>query len=111
MSRRFLTLIISLGWLLAACQGAAVTEVVDTPPAATLQPTPSATVQADPTDTPLPQTRSAATPSVQAQCTVVSRQPTPGPTEKSLFPPVSASDWVEGPDTAAITIIEYSDFQ
>jgi hypothetical protein len=88
-----------------------VTEAVDTPPPATIKPTPSATAQIDPTDTPLPQARSATTPSVQAHCTVVSRQPTPGPTEKSLFPPVSASDWVEGPDTAAITIIEYSDFQ
>lgn len=111
MLRRFLTLIIPLSWLLAACQGAAVTEAVDTPPAATVQPTPSATAQATPTNAPSPQARSAATPSVQAQCTVVSRQPTPGPTEKSLFPPVSASDWVEGPDAAAITIIEYSDFQ
>jgi protein-disulfide isomerase len=111
MLRRFLTLIIPLSWLLAACQGAAVTEALDTPATATLEPTPSATAQADPTGTPLPQTRSAATPSVQAECSVVSRQPTPGPTEKSLFPPVSASDWVEGPDTAAITIIEYSDFQ
>lgn len=111
MLRRFLTVIIPLGWLLAACQGAPVTEAPDTPLAATPQPTPSATVRRIPTATPSTQARSAATPSAQAQCTAVSRQPTPGPTEKSLFPPASASDWVEGPDTAAVTIIEYSDFQ
>jgi cyclophilin family peptidyl-prolyl cis-trans isomerase/protein-disulfide isomerase len=36
------------------------------------------------------------------------------PTEaayKELVPPVSESDWVEGPDTAPVTIIEYVDFQ
>lgn len=46
-----------------------------------------------------------------ANCTVVSRQPTPGPTEQSLFPPVGSADWVEGAENAAVTIIEYSDFQ
>jgi len=35
----------------------------------------------------------------------------PGPTEESLFDPVSESDWVRGPDSAMVTIIEYSDFQ
>lgn len=46
-----------------------------------------------------------------AKCTVETRDPTPGPTEQSIFAPVSASDWVSGPDTAAVTIIDYSDFQ
>jgi protein-disulfide isomerase len=44
-------------------------------------------------------------------CTVVTQKPTPGPTAESLIPPVSASDWVKGPDNAKVTIIEYSDFQ
>ena len=44
-------------------------------------------------------------------CTVVSPQPTAGPTEQSLFPAVSDSDWVQGPATAYVTIIEYGDFQ
>ena len=44
-------------------------------------------------------------------CTVVARQPTPGPTQTSLFPPVTEADHVKGPDTAGVTIIEYSDFQ
>jgi len=44
-------------------------------------------------------------------CTVVARRPTPGPTQESIFPPVGSEDWVRGPDTARVTIIEYSDFQ
>lgn len=49
--------------------------------------------------------------SAVANCTVISRNPTPGPTEQSLFPPPGDADWVVGPDTAAMTIYEYSDFQ
>ncbi len=44
-------------------------------------------------------------------CTVNSPAPTPGPTERSIFPPVTEADWVIGPETAAVTVIEYSDFQ
>ena len=49
--------------------------------------------------------------SFEVNCTVVSHQPTPGPTEQSLFPPVSDADWTYGPDDAAVTFIEYGDFQ
>lgn len=44
-------------------------------------------------------------------CTVVSRKPTPGPTQESLFPPVNEHDWIKGSMDAEITLIEYSDFQ
>lgn len=44
-------------------------------------------------------------------CVAQSPFPTPGPTEQSLFPPVSAKDWVKGPDSATVTFTEYSDFQ
>ena len=44
-------------------------------------------------------------------CTVISTKPTPGPTAESVFPPVSDTDWVKGPASAKVTIIEYSDFQ
>lgn len=45
-------------------------------------------------------------------CQVVSLSPTQGPTEASMFPPVSAEDHFIGANTKAdLTIIEYSDFQ
>ncbi len=44
-------------------------------------------------------------------CTVMTRKPTPGPTEESIFPSVISTDWVKGPSSARVTIIEYSDFQ
>src|SRR4030042_4604118 len=44
-------------------------------------------------------------------CTVITRKPTPGPTEESIYPSVSEADHVKGPDNAKVTIIEYSDFQ
>ena len=48
---------------------------------------------------------------VPASCTVVKLVPTQGPTEESLFPPVSDSDWALGPADAALTIMEYSEMQ
>ena len=48
---------------------------------------------------------------VPASCTVVKLAPTQGPTEESLFPPVSDSDWILGPEDAALTILEYSELQ
>lgn len=44
-------------------------------------------------------------------CTVVTQKPIAGPTAVSPYPPVSSTDWVEGPAGAKVTIIEYSDFQ
>jgi len=44
-------------------------------------------------------------------CTVVSAEPTAGPTEQSLFPAVTDKDWVRGSEVAKITILEYADFQ
>ncbi len=58
-----------------------------------------------------------ATPTVAATatktpgCSVVSLQPTPGPTQQSLIPASREDDQVSGLDTAAVTIIEYGDFQ
>jgi hypothetical protein len=46
-----------------------------------------------------------------AGCTVITKEPTPGPTAESIFPAVSDADWVKGPADAKVTIIEYSDFQ
>lgn len=40
-------------------------------------------------------------------CQTVSLLPEPDP----AFPAVAKSDWVKGPETAKITILEFSDFQ
>jgi hypothetical protein len=56
-------------------------------------------------------TRTAGTPGAQPGCTVVSRQPTPNPTEEALIPPPGEGDWIKGSENAQITLLEYSDFQ
>jgi hypothetical protein len=43
-------------------------------------------------------------------CTVVSANPTPEPTLAAIFPPPGKGDWIDGEDTAFLTITEYSDF-
>jgi hypothetical protein len=85
-------------------------------PAVTAAPTQAELV--DPTLPPtLPPTLAVATAEVvplvrqPAACTVSSPRPTPGPTEQSLFAAPGAGDWSVGPETAYVTIIEYSDFQ
>jgi hypothetical protein len=44
-------------------------------------------------------------------CTVVTKKPTPGPTAETIYPPITSSDWSKGPESAKVTILEYSDFQ
>ncbi len=100
MLKQPLIAVLSLALVLAACQAA-------TPQASTPTFTP---VSAAPTvveeKTPAPTSSGA-----QMACTVVSQQPTPGPTVQSLFPPVGEQDWVRGAENAFVTIMEYSDFQ
>ena len=91
------------GLALAAC-GAAVTPAPTAPLVSTRLVIPSPVVAAAPSQVPLPT-------SDPVTCTVSSSQPTPGPTEASLFPGVSPTDWKLGPDGAKVVFIEYSDFQ
>ena len=44
-------------------------------------------------------------------CTVKANLPAPDPTVESLLPRLTQEDWTRGPDTAAVTILEYSNFQ
>ena len=88
ISKRVFSILTFLAVLLAACGGAAQTTA------------PTQAVQAPAADA----TR-------QPGCTVVSRKPTPGPTEQSQLPPPNDKDWIQGPATAYVTITEYSDFQ
>ncbi|MCL4560697.1 MAG: hypothetical protein M1281_08800 [Chloroflexi bacterium] len=77
---------------------------------------PTATLAASSTGQPsatLPAAAGTATSVVEGPgCTVsASLIPTPGPTEAALFPAPTEADWIEGPATASITFLEYSDFQ
>jgi hypothetical protein len=101
-----------LAGLLSACQGSAATGTAPvTGSAANVTSESFAGTQASPEQPSGTTTTSGSiAPQPAANCTVVSTVPTPGPTEQSLFPPVGEGDWVQGPATADVTIIEYSDF-
>lgn len=113
--RRLIIALILLTIILTACQSSV--------PAVTEVPTEAEIIENTqaPTDTAVhteeAQETAASTEQVEVSdapppgCTVISPQPTPGPTERSLFPPAGEDDWIVGPDDAAITITEYGDFQ
>ncbi|HEX9013542.1 MAG TPA: hypothetical protein VF813_08495 [Anaerolineaceae bacterium] len=63
--------------------------------------------QAPPTAPAVTATTASMTP---ARCTVESQVATASPTDTSLYPPPSSSDWSNGPAGAAVTFIEYGDF-
>ncbi len=107
MVRKIFFIASLLALLLAACTGSQPI-VTETPtiPSATLAPT---ATTAPPTDEPSQETPVAQ--SLGPGCNVISLQPTPGPTQQSIFPPVSEDDWAKGPKDAYVTITEYSDFQ
>ena len=123
MLKRTLIVFFLLSLFLAGCQSQSATPAIE--PA--VQETNALVTQSDPigdaspvpTETDLPILTETQPPALTttgekatvANCTVVSREPTPGPTEESMFPPPGESDWVVGPETAAMTIYEYSDFQ
>ena len=50
-------------------------------------------------------------PLAESTCQSISLEPTPDAKISSLFPPVSETDHVKGPQDASMTIIEYGDFQ
>jgi hypothetical protein len=115
MFKRTLILFFLLAFLLSACQSQATPTITESAAQDTqdLAAQGDSTGEASPVPAKTEQPASLATgdTSSVANCTVISRNPTPGPTEQSLFPPPGDADWVVGPDTAAMTIYEYSDFQ
>jgi hypothetical protein len=118
MLRKITLLLACLAFLLTACQEATQSMPDPTAGETLLVPSPFATRTNAPASSSTEeavstQEEASSTPVVAGEpaCTVISPQPTLGPTEQSLFPPVRESDWVSGPDTAGVTIIEYSDFQ
>lgn len=67
------------------------------------------------TPSPTPEITSTVTPvavvPTAVSCTSFSSVPTPGPETPSLFPPISDSDHIRGPEDALVTIMAYGDLQ
>ena len=115
MLKRILILITLLMLLLSACQSQATPSgtAIATQELESYATQSEATGEASPvpakTEAPVSQATGETAP--VANCTVVSISPTSNATETSLFPPPGDTDWVVGPETAAMTLFEYSDFQ
>lgn len=102
--KRVLPLLLLVAVLLAACGGQSTatkwastsTKAPTTAKAAATATAVQPTAAPTPTVTPLPN-----------GCQTVSLLPPPDP----AFPDVTKTDWVKGPASAKITILEFSDFQ
>jgi hypothetical protein len=99
MRLRNLVIFIFLALGLVGCKNSTSAE-----PTATEVP-PEPTQVPEPTSIPVIATRPPAT------CTVVSMRPEDQENQESPFPAVSKDDWIEGPESASVTIIEYGDYQ
>ena len=64
-----------------------------------------------PTQTAVPAPVTLVPPTPAVSCSAITAEPTAAPGIDSLFPPVSDADFSTGPRDAAVTIIEYCDFQ
>lgn len=111
MLRRSLLPLLILGILLGACQSNAPASPRPTAQAVTPSPRIADASSLTPAANPAATRVASAVTGAPPGCTVVSPQPTPGPTEASLFPPISDKDWAIGAPTATVSIVEYSDFQ
>jgi hypothetical protein len=122
MKYRIILCLIILGLFISACGGASTpterpastAEASDQTPASDASTSGSTAEVSDnlpPSGTSTPAVLGPGGLQLTTNCTVVSRKPTPGPTEESLFPPVSEDDWVLGAKNAEVTLLEYSDFQ
>jgi hypothetical protein len=117
--RKWIYFVFLLAWFLTACSSG------EKSPSLTALPKPtetfslklptkttSPTQAPEPTDTPASTQESIPVSGESLPgCTAKSLFPTPNPTMAALFPPVSQGDWVRGPETASVTLVEYSDFQ
>lgn len=113
----FITILLSL--VLAACQGTSPIATEDTSSSADQTAT---MTQVEPTQEPVSIEEEASPPptAIEADtstdspppgCTVVSPLSGPEPTPESPFSPVSNDEWVVGPESATVTLVEYGDFQ
>ncbi len=114
MQKRFLPLLVVLAFLLAACGGETPTQVAeDTAQEAVTAPEATHT-QPPPTEAPVQVTEEVAEEpepvELVSECTLVSSPMSPESQYAPLFA-VTDDDWVSGPDDAALTIVEYGDYQ
>ncbi len=94
----------------AACKGVSEVEVDSSVPEAEV----AATIAPQVAPSPIPPTQEeeAAPIEVVGEAACVPNPPKPEPSAEMLDAfGVDESDWVKGPETAAVTIIEYGDFQ
>jgi len=115
MFKRLLIFIMLIPLLLAACSGTESNASIAEAPAEQSESPQGEAVQAAPTETsPAPATSTpedkVVSVGLQMECTLVSSQQE-APAELEAILGVKANDWVKGSETAAITIVEYSDFQ
>lgn len=110
MKKFILSAVLLASVLLSAC---ASQSTPTSQPASASQPTPTskATLAGPAATTVLEVPQSSELTGPDSGCTVIARQPTPGPTQESLFPGLSEADHIKGAENARVTIIEYSDFQ
>ena len=129
MIKRLLILLLLLPLVLAACSGADSNASITEPPADQAEAPESEGSQSESLQSESPQNEGAqseatnpdptatSAPKVeisydgpQMECTLVSSEPE-APSELVAILSVKENDWVSGPETAAVTIVEYSDFQ
>ena len=122
LNKRFILLLMVSLFLLAACSGEeqiqtseAEQPAVESQPTAAepteVEPTKVLPTEVEPTEALAEEKGGAVSASgVQMECTLVSDQPDV-PAEFAAIFGVKENDWVVGPDTAAVTFVEYGDFQ
>jgi hypothetical protein len=113
MYRKTIIIFLLLAVLLAACQGEAPTEPSEVPSVSATK-VPTATPTAIPTEADKPEPTATTPPTATvftgSECTLVSSISEPSAEYVSLFSPTE-DDWIKGPETAAVTIVEYGDYQ
>jgi hypothetical protein len=122
MTKRLFVLLILTFFLLAACNGEEQSPIAESPTpkteslpeqAAPVDEKPTETTPVEETSTDLADSKSGgsdAAAGMQMECTLVSDQPD-APAELVAIFGVTEDDWVKGSDSAAVTFVEYSDFQ
>ncbi len=107
-------MLLVLTLLLTACGGTSKTEVAPTVAAAAeAEETVEVVPQEAPSPIPATQEEEESAPVTATDAVCVPNAPKPTPSEEILeiFTPDPETDWIKGPETAAVTIVEYADFQ